>query len=67
MNNFDYRNLVGCLNYLVCSSRPDIAFAAIFLNSFVENSGKKALESRKNSFEILQRFKVQEFSFKEGR
>ena len=32
---------MGCLNYLVCSSRPDIAFAAIFLNYFVENSGEK--------------------------
>ena len=35
MKNFDYRNLVGCLNYLACSSRPDIAFAANFLSSFV--------------------------------
>ena len=37
MKIFDYRNLVGCLNYLACSSRPDISFAANFLSSIVEN------------------------------
>ena len=40
IENFDYRNLVGCLNYLSCSSRPDIAFAANFFSSFVENPGE---------------------------
>ena len=34
MKSFHYRNLVGCLNYLACSSRPDIAFFSKFLNFF---------------------------------
>ena len=41
MKKFDYRNLVGCLNYLACSSRPDITFAANFLTSIVENPREK--------------------------
>ena len=41
MKYFDFRNLVGCLNYLACSIRPDIAFQANFLCSFFENSGEK--------------------------
>ena len=40
MRCFDYRNLVGCLIYLACSNRPDIAFAANFLSCFVENPGE---------------------------
>ena len=36
----DYRGLVGCLNYLALSSRPDICFAANLLSFFVEKHWK---------------------------
>ena len=41
MKNFDYRGLVGSLNYPALSSRPDICLAANLLSSFVENPGEK--------------------------
>ena len=41
MKKCDYRGLVGCLNYLALSSRPEICFAANLLSSFVENPGEK--------------------------
>ena len=33
----NFRSLIGCLNYLGLSSRPDICFAANALSSLVEN------------------------------
>ena len=53
MKNFDFRNLVGCLNYLAGSSRPDIAFAANFLSSFVENPGEKHWKAGKRVLRYL--------------
>ena len=34
MSKTNFRRLIGCLNFLVLSSRPDICFAAIALSSF---------------------------------
>ena len=62
MKNFDYRNLGGCLNYLVCSRRPDISFAANFFSSLLRIQGKNT-ENPENSFKIPQKFKIKEFSF----
>ena len=66
MKKFDYRNLVGCLSYLACSSRPDIAFAAIFLNSFVENPGKKHWKPGKRVLRFLKSSKSKSLVFKRG-
>ena len=41
MHASDYRDIVGCLNYLALTSRPDIAHAAKLLRSFVENPGRR--------------------------
>ena len=40
MSKTNFRSLIGCLNYLALSSRPDICFAASTLISFVENPGE---------------------------
>ena len=40
MGKTNFRSLIGCLNYLALSSRPDIFFAANALSSFVENPGE---------------------------
>ena len=40
MSKTNLRSLIGCLNYLDLSSRPDIFFAANALSSFVENTGE---------------------------
>ena len=52
MKKCDYRGLVGCLNYLALSSRPDICFAANFLSSFVENPGEKHWKAGKIVLDI---------------
>ena len=41
MQSCDHRGIVGCLNYLAFSTRPDIAHTANILSSFVENPGNK--------------------------
>ena len=66
MKKFDYRNLVGCLNYLACSSRPDISFAANFLNSFVENPGEKHWKARKRVLIYLKDSKSKSLVFRRG-
>ena len=45
MQKYDYRGLVGCLNYLALSSRPDICF--------VENPGEKHWKAGKNCLRYL--------------
>ena len=40
MSKANFRSLIGCLNYLTLSSRPDICFAANALISIVENPGE---------------------------
>ena len=49
----DYREFVGCLNYLALSSRPDIQFAANLLSSFLENPGEKHWKAGKNCIRYL--------------
>ena len=66
MKNFDYRNLVGCLNYLACSSRPDIALTANFLVSFVENPGGKHWKAGKRVLRYLNGLKSKSLVFRRG-
>ena len=40
MRKTNFRSLIGCLNYLTLSSRPDFCFAANALSSFVKNPGE---------------------------
>lgn len=39
MRHYDYRGLVGSLNYLATTSRPDISFVAHTLSSYLNNPG----------------------------
>ena len=39
MRDFDFRGLIGSLNYLASTSRPDIAYVAHALSSYLENPG----------------------------
>ena len=39
MAAYDYRGLVGCLNYLATTTRPDIAYASHALSSYLNNPG----------------------------
>ncbi len=41
MQGEEYRGLIGNLNYLAISSRPDIAFIAHTLSCFVNSPGRK--------------------------
>ena len=36
-----YAQIVGCLNYLVTTCRPDIAYAAFFLSRFLQNPSEQ--------------------------
>ena len=66
MKNFDYRNLVGCLNYLTCSSRQDIGFAANFLSSFVENPEEMHWKAGKRVWRYLKGSKSKSLGFRRG-
>ena len=66
MKNFDYRNLVGCLNYLACSSRPDIAFVANFFSSFDDNPGEKHWKAGKRVSRYLKGSKSKSLVFMRG-
>ena len=48
-----YRGIVGCLNYLALTNRPDIAHTANILISFVENPGNKHWNAAKASLRYL--------------
>ena len=53
-------------NYLACSSRPDIASAANFLSSFVENPGEKHWKAGKRVLSYLKGSKSKSFVFRRG-
>ena len=66
MKNFDFRDLLGCLNYLAFSSRPDIAFASNSSSSFVENSGEKHWKAGKRVSRYLKGSKSKSLVFRGG-
>ena len=53
MEGKDYTGLIGKLNYLAISTRPDIAFIAHTLSFFCEQSRHKTLDSGEKSTTIL--------------
>ena len=57
MENVDlqkrYQELVGCLMYLMVSTRPDIAFAIGFLSRFTANPGQKHWKALKSVLRYL--------------
>ena len=53
MQSCDYRGIVGCLNYLALTRRPDIAHAANLLSSFVENPGRRHWNAAKGCLRYL--------------
>ena len=55
----DYRGLVGSLNCLSLSSRPDIANAAHSLSIFLENPGEEHWITAKRVVRYLKRTKGQ--------
>ena len=59
----DYRGIVGCLNYLALTSRPDIAHAANLLSCFFLKILKATLESNKKVFTLPRRDEVIEDDF----
>ena len=53
MKKGDYRGLVGCLNYLALSSKPDIYFGGNPFSSFMKNTGEKHWKTGKNCLRYL--------------
>jgi hypothetical protein len=54
MKDLDYRGLVGSLNYLATTSRPDVAFVAHSLSSYLENPGREHWTAGKHVLRYLQ-------------
>ena len=54
MSERNYRGLIGSLNYLSLSSRPDIAQASHVLSSFLENPGEQHWVAAKHVLRYLQ-------------
>ena len=64
MSKTNFRSLIGCLNYLALSSRPDICFAANALSPFVENPGEVHWKSAKRVLRYLRRTMNQTLTFR---
>ena len=66
MQSCDYRGIVGCLNYLALTSRPDIAHAANLLSSFVENPGRQHWNAAKGCLRYLKGTKSEKMIFRKS-
>ena len=64
MQKLDYRGLVGCLNYLSTTTRPDIAFGSHLLSSFLENPGLAHWVAAKHVLRYLQGTKSHKLSYR---
>ena len=63
MERRDYRGLVGSLNYLALSSRPDIAHASHVLSRFLEHPSKEHWMAAKRILRYLKGIKQPELVF----
>ena len=66
MQSCDHRCIVGCLNYLALTSRPDIAHAASLLSSFVQNPGKRHWNAAKGCLRYLKRTESKKMVFRKS-
>ena len=64
MERRDSRGLVGSLNYLALSSRPDIAHASHVLSSFLEHPSKEHWMAAKRILRYLKGTKQHELVFR---
>ena len=64
MQSRGYRGIVGCLNYLALTTRPDIAHTANILSSFVENPGNKHWNAAKACLCYLKGKKSKKFIYR---
>ena len=53
MKCYNYRGLIGSLNYLANTSRPDILFAPRSLSRFVQNPGRQHWNEAKHVLQYL--------------
>ena len=67
MSKTNFRSLIGCLNYLALSSKPDICFAANALSSFVENPGEVHWKAAKRVLRYLRGTMNQTLIFRKTR
>ena len=66
IDNTTYRNLVGSLNYLALSTRPDLSQAAHALGSFLENSKMEHWIAAKNVLRYLKCTKHLNLTFRKA-
>ena len=64
MAKYDYRGLVGCLNYLSTTTRPDVAYMAHLLSRYLHNPGKSHWIAAKHVLRYLQATKKQELVYR---
>ena len=64
MSETNFRSLIGCLNYLALSNRPDNCFAANALRSFVKNSGEVHWKAAKRVLRYLRGTMNQTLTFR---
>ena len=64
MSKTNFRSLIGCLNCLALSSRPDICFAAKALSLFVDNPGEVHWKAAKRVLRYLRGTMNQTLTFR---
>jgi hypothetical protein len=64
MKDVPYREAVGCLMYLMISTRPDIAAAVQFVSRFGTNPGPQHWEAVKHIFKYVHKTKHLQLTFK---
>ena len=64
MQELDYRGLVGSLNYLSTTTRPDIAYASHLLSSFLQNPGILHWKAAKHVLRYLQGTRDHQMTFR---
>ena len=64
MQSCNYRGIIGCLNCLALTTRPDIAHTANILSSFVENPGNKHWNAAKAGLRYLKGTKSEKLFYR---
>ena len=67
MKNCKFRGMIGCLNYLANTTRPDITFAVRALSRYVQNPGRKHLLQGKHILRYLKATKCRKLTYRKSK
>ena len=67
MKNCNFRGMIGCLNYLANTTRPDITFAVRALSRYVQNPGRKHWLQGKHILRYLKATKCRKLTYRKSK